>query len=87
MNGIEKQARDEFREGVSAGAAARELIRSLGCSGTAPTLKRMLEETLAKANRQNLHPSCILREFEDAAPEAATDARRKSFASINNRAA
>jgi hypothetical protein len=34
-------------------AATRQLIRSLGCAGHYPTLKRMLEDLLADANRSS----------------------------------
>lgn len=50
---VEIWAEEEYREGVSAHAAARQLVRSLGCSGHYPTLKRMLEDLLAAANREN----------------------------------
>ena len=46
---VEMWAEDEYRDGVSAGAAARELCRMLGASGHYPTLQRMLEDLLAAA--------------------------------------
>lgn len=50
---IETWAEEEYRDGVSAHAATRQLIRSLGCAGHYPTLKRMLEDLLADANRSS----------------------------------
>lgn len=50
---VEAWAEEEYREGVSPHAACRQLIRSLGCSGHYPTLKRMLEDLLADANRSS----------------------------------
>lgn len=50
---IEAWAKEEYRDGVSPGAAARQLCRSLGAGGVAPTLQRLLEDMLADFNRQN----------------------------------
>jgi len=76
-NIIETMAREEYREGVSAGAAARQLCRSL--DGIAPTLKRMLEDMLAGANRANFDRSCILRDLDAVAPDDAPRIRRESY--------
>lgn len=50
---VETWAVEEYREGVGAHAACRQLIRSLGCAGFYPTLKRMLEDLLSDANRSS----------------------------------
>lgn len=50
---VEAWAEKEYGEGISAHAAARQLCRELGCSGHYPTLKRMLEDLLAAANRSS----------------------------------
>lgn len=76
---IETWAADEYTPGVSAGAAARQLIRSLGCAGAAPTLKRMLEDLLAEANRASHDRHMILSDFEKAAPADAKAAQLASF--------
>lgn len=52
-NVIETWAKEEYREGISAHAAARQLCRSLGCYGHAPVLKKMLEDLLAEANKSS----------------------------------
>lgn len=82
-NIIETWAAAEFREGVSAGAAARQLCRLLGAHAEAPTLKRMLEEMLATANRASHDRSCILRRFRECDEEAAHAAEMESFHRIN----
>ena len=51
-NIIEVWAEAEYRDGVSAGAAARQLCSTLGANGCAPTLKRMLEDMLAEFNQE-----------------------------------
>jgi len=76
---IEQWAEDEYREGVSAGAAARQLCRTLGSNGAYPTLKRMLEDMLADRNRASFDRSCILRAVDVAAPEDAPRIRRESY--------
>lgn len=50
---VEVWAVEEYREGRGAHAACRQFIRSLGCAGFYPTLKRMLEDLLADANRSS----------------------------------
>lgn len=50
---IERWVHEEYRPGVSAGAAARQVCRQLGCNGHAPELKRLLEDMLADFNEQN----------------------------------
>lgn len=83
MNVIEQWAQEEYRPGVSPGAAARQLCRLLGCTDVAPTLKRMLEDMLSNANRASFDRSQILSDFREADPEAAAEARKKSFRRIN----
>lgn len=85
LNVIEQYAREEYREGVSAGAAARQLCRSLGAHGGAPTLRKMLEDMLADYNRANFDRSQILSDFDKAAPAAASAARLASFHRNNPR--
>ena len=80
---IEGMAAAEYREGVSPGAAARQLCRSLGAHGVAPTLKRLLEDMLSNANRASFDRSQILSDFDAAAPEAAAAARVASHERIN----
>jgi len=88
MDVIEQWAKAEYSEGVSAGAAARQLCSLLGSNGCAPSLKAMLESMLSGANRASFDRSCILRAFDEAAPEAAAKARAESFRRLNpNRAA
>jgi hypothetical protein len=79
MNVIEKWCKDEYREGVSAGAAARQLCSLLGAYDEAPTLKRILEDILSDANRASFDRSCILRDIDTAAPEDAPRIRRESY--------
>jgi hypothetical protein len=79
MNVIEQWCQAEYREGVSAGAAARQLCRTLGCFDEAPTLKRMLEDMLADANRASFDRASILRAVDDVAPDDAPRIRRESF--------
>jgi hypothetical protein len=80
---VEAWAEKEYRPGVSAGAAARQLCRELGCSGNYPVLKRMLEDMLSDANVRAFDRSQILDEFRQAAPEAAAEAQRQSFYRLN----
>ena len=79
MNPIEKWCQDEYREGVSPGAVARQLCRMLGASNAAPTLQRMLEDMLSEANRRAFDRSQILSAVDVAAPEDAPRIRRESF--------
>jgi hypothetical protein len=78
-NEIETWAKHGYRDGVSPGAAARELCRTLGAIGCAPTLRRMLEDMLADRNRASFDRSCILREIDVAAPDDAARIRVQSF--------
>ena len=80
---IEKLAQDEYRGGVSPGAAAREICRMLGATGTAPTLRRLLEDMLADANRASTDRARILQDFADAAPDEAKEAKMASFRRMN----
>jgi 7-keto-8-aminopelargonate synthetase-like enzyme len=83
MNPVEQWAKDEYREGVSAGAAARQLCRTLGAVGGYETLQRMIEDMLADRNRASFDRSCILRAVDMAAHEDAPRIRRESFARNN----
>jgi len=82
---VEKWAEDEYRDGVSAGAAARQLCRMLGAIGQYPTLQRILEDMLDNANRASFDRSCILRAIDVAAPEDAQRIRMESFKRNNPR--
>lgn len=86
-NLIETWAADEYREGVSPGAAARQLCRLLGAHGEAPTLKRMLEDMLSNANFASFDRSQILSDFDAAAPAEAQAARMASHKRLNEPAA
>lgn len=77
---IEDAARREYRDGVSAGAAARQMVRHLDL---APTMKRMLEDMLADANIAAFDRSCILRAIDVCAPEDAPRIRVESFKRLN----
>lgn len=62
---IERWVAEEYRPGVSAGAAARQVCRQLGCNGHAPELKRLLDDMLADFNEQNhefMRERSVLRE-------------------------
>lgn len=83
QNQIETWAAEEYRDGVSPGAAARQLCRSLGANGVAPTLKRLLEDMLSNANRRSFDRAMILNDFDEAAPDAAAAARAASDKRIN----
>ena len=83
MNLIEKWTQGEYRDGVSPGAAARQLCRTLGGVGGYDTLKRLLEDMLAERNRASFDRSCILRAVDVAAPDDAPRIRRESFARNN----
>jgi hypothetical protein len=76
---VEQWAEDEYRDGVSPGAAMRQLCRSLGCSGQYPKLKQMMEDVLAGMNRASFDRSCILRAVDVAAPDDAPRIRMESF--------
>lgn len=80
---IEKWAREEYRDGVSSGAAARQLCRLLGMSNASPTLKRILEDMLGDINRASHDRHMILVAFDEASPNAAKKARRESFKRLN----
>lgn len=64
-NAIEIWAAEEYRDGVSAGAAARQLCRSLGAYNEAPTLKRLLEDMLGDANERSLDYSLAIDAIRD----------------------
>ncbi|PRD42112.1 hypothetical protein C5748_18350 [Phyllobacterium phragmitis] len=78
--GVDALARAEYHDGVSPGAAARQMCRSLPQSSM---LKRMLEDMLAEANRTHHDRYRILQAFDDAAPDAAMEARMASFRYMN----
>jgi len=80
---IESAAAEEYRPGVSAGAAARQLCRTLGCMGYAPELKRMIEDVLADANRASHDRHMIIEAFRAVDPEAARAAAHASFVRTN----
>lgn len=82
-NVIETWAQEEYRPGVSPGAAARQLCRLLGASSSAPTLKRMLEDMLAGANSASFDRSMILQDFKDFDAEAGLKAELTSFNRVN----
>lgn len=73
----------EWTDDCSAGAAARRVCRVLGIAGKLPTLKRLLEEMLADANRASADRTRILSEFDAAAPAASAAARYHSYARNN----
>lgn len=78
--GIDAMVKEEYREGVSAGAAARQLCRSLSRTSE---LRRMLEDMLGDANRSAHDRYRILEAFREASPEAAHEASMASFRFIN----
>lgn len=80
-NGIERLAQEEYREGVSAGAAARQLCR---CLSHKSHLRRMLEDMLGEANKSSHDRWRILDAFSQAAPDEADTARMASFRFMNN---
>src|SRR5882724_3527034 len=59
---IDDIAKNEYANGVSPLAAVRQLCRSLG---SAPNLKRLLEDTLAEFNMQNFQHTQRREEFRD----------------------
>ena len=66
---IEMWVAEEYQEGVSAGAAARQLCRRLE---DFPNLKRLIEDLLADANRQSFEQgqtTDALREVLSAIPK------------------
>jgi hypothetical protein len=83
MIDIEQLTVEEYRPGVSPGAAARQLCRSLGVYGGAPTLKRLIEDMLDDANRSSHDRNLILSHFADVDPGAAAVAKHDSFLRSN----
>lgn len=79
--GIDQMVKEEYREGVSAGAAARQLCRSLNRGSH---LKRMLEDMLGEANKSSHDRWRILNAFSRGAPDEADVARMASFRFMNN---
>lgn len=84
MVNIEQTLKQDWPEGRSVGAAAREFCRSLGVSGQFPVLREMLEILLVQANDQAADRAAILGAFDKAAPEAAQKARQESFQRCNS---
>lgn len=76
---LERIVAAEWPEGRSAGAAARELCRTLGAAGISPTLQRLLNELLGQANFAAHDRTLILQDFAEASPEAARIAKLESF--------
>lgn len=76
---LEELVKREWPEGRSAGAAARELCRSLGVAGVAPTLQRLLSDMIGRANFASHDRNLILQDFAEASPEAARIAKLESF--------
>lgn len=76
---VEALIEQESTPGRSPGAIARELCRTLGCSGNYPLLKALLEELLADCSRARFDRSAILMDFDKAAPKEAAAARLGSL--------
>lgn len=74
---VENLAREEYPETglVSAGAAARQLCRSLGLSGHYPRIRLLLEDMLAQSNKdahEISHLKRLLGECLARAPASGT---------------
>lgn len=82
MMDIETLCEEEFREGVSAGAAARQMCRSLPRGSK---VREMLETMLAEANCRSFDRSVILHDFRELFPVAAQQSELRSFHRINGR--
>lgn len=78
-DGLEKLVAEEWPDGRSPEAAARELCRSLGVAGIAPTLQRLLTDMIGRANFAAHDRNLILSDFAEAAPDAAQAAKAASF--------
>ena len=76
---LEKLAAEEWPTGRSAEAAARELCRSLGVAGIAPTLQRLLTDMIGRANFAAHDRNLILSDFAEVAPAEAAAAKMASF--------
>lgn len=72
----------EWRTGVSAGAAARQICR---CLGPASALKLLLEAMLADANEGNQDRSIILNEIKEFDLDFGKQLELASFNRINHR--
>lgn len=62
---IEMWTSQEYREGVSPNAAARQLCRSLGANGQAPSLKGLLEDMIGEANESYLDYSMAVESIRE----------------------
>lgn len=72
----------EWREGVSAGAAARQICRSLG---PASSLKLLLEAMLDEANETAQERARILNEIVEFDADFGKQLKLASFNRINHR--
>jgi hypothetical protein len=70
----------EWREGVSAGAAARQVCRSLDPHSS---LKRLLETLLAEANQASHERYQIVEDVRRDSPPIAYGVARRSYLRIN----
>ena len=68
-------------QNASPGAVAREVCRSLDLHSPA---RDLLEALLADSNKAAFDRSCILREYEEAAPAAHAVSLHESFERINS---
>lgn len=82
MSTIDELVELEWRPGVSAGAAARQLCRSLGPNSA---LKNLLEAMLADANSAAQDRSAILNEITEFDERFGKQLRLASFNRTNNR--
>lgn len=78
---IEELVKAEWRDGVSPGAAARQVCRSL--RDGAPVLKALLEELLAQVNLDAHERYLILEEFRAVDGDAGLAAKIRSFRRTN----
>lgn len=78
---IDELVAKEWTDGRSAGAAARQVCRSLEFN---TPLRNLLEEMLGKANSDSHDRYLILQAFKDHDAEAGFAAEQESFHRINN---
>ena len=79
---IDDLVKHEWREGVSAGAAARQICRSLG---SASPLKLLLEAMLDEANETAQERARILNEIVEFDENFGKQLKLASFSRINHR--